>query len=51
MTTYRRFDFSALVLATLLVIQAGIASYGLGFVKDVAGATHARLVAVAESAR
>ena len=49
--TYRRFDFSALVLATLLVIQAGIASYGLGLVKDVAGATHARLMAVAASAR
>ena len=49
--TTRRFDFSAFVLAALLVIQAGIASYGLGLVKDVAGATHARLMAVAASAR
>ena len=49
--TTRRFDFSALVLATLLVIQVGIASYGLGLVKDVAGTTHARLQAVAESSR
>ena len=49
--TYRRFDFSALVLATLLVIQVGIASYGLGFVQDVADATHARLLAVAQARR
>jgi hypothetical protein len=49
--TYRRLDFSALALATLLVIQVGIASFGLGFVKDVAGATHARLLAVAEARR
>ena len=49
--TYRRFDFSALVLATLLVIQVGIASYGLGFMKDVAGNTHARLRAVVEASR
>jgi hypothetical protein len=49
--TYRRFDFSALALATLLVIQAGIASYGLGFVKDVAGSTHERLLAVVQAAR
>ena len=49
--TTRRFDFSALALATLLLIQAGIASYGLGLVKDVAGATHSRLMAVAASTR
>jgi len=47
--TTRRFDFSALVLATLLVIQLGIASYGLGFVKHVAGNTHERLLAVVEA--
>ena len=51
MTTNRRFDFSALAIATLLMVQVGIASYGLGFVKNVAGATHAQLVAVAASAR
>jgi len=49
--TYHRFDFSALVLATLLVIQAGIASYGFGLVKDVTGATHERLVAVVDASR
>ena len=49
--TTRRFDFSALALATLLLIQAGIASYAFGFVKDVADATHERLMAVAHSAR
>ena len=49
--TSRRFDFSVLALATLLVIQAGIASYGLGFMKDVAGNTHARLLAVVEASR
>jgi hypothetical protein len=49
--TYRRFDFSAIVLATLLVIQVGIASYGLGFMKDVAGNTHAGLLAVVEASR
>lgn len=49
--TYHRFDFSALVLATLLVIQAGIASYGLGFVKDIAGHTQSRLLAVVEASR
>ena len=49
--TYRRFDFSALVLAALLVIQAGIASYGLGFVKDIAGHTQSRLLAVVEASR
>jgi len=48
--TNRRFDFSAIVLATVLLIQAGIASYGLGLMKDVAGATHERLMAVAHSA-
>jgi len=47
--TYRHFDFSALALVTLLVIQAGIASYGFGFVKNVAGATHASLMAVASA--
>jgi hypothetical protein len=49
--TTRRFDFSALVLATLLLIQAGIASYGFGFVKEVAGNTQARLQAVVDSSR
>ena len=49
--TTRRFDFSALVLAALLVIQAGIASYGLGLVKHVAGNTHERLLAVAQATR
>ena len=49
--TTRRFDFSALALATLLVIQAGIASFGLGFVKDVAGSTHERLLAVVQASR
>ena len=49
--TTRRFDFSALALATLLVIQAGIASYGLGFVKDVASSTHERLLAVVRATR
>ena len=49
--TYHRFDFSALILATLLVIQAGIASYGFGLVKDVTGATHERLVAVVDASR
>ena len=49
--TTRRFDFSALALATLLLIQAGIASYAFGFVKEVAGSTHARLQAVVESSR
>ena len=49
--TTRRFDFSALVLATLLLIQAGLASYGLGFVKEVASDTHARLHAVVEASR
>ena len=47
----RRFDFSALVLATLLVIQLGIASYGLGFVKNIAGNTQARLLAVVDASR
>ena len=49
--TTRRFDFSALVLATLLVIQLGIASYAIGFVKDVAGNTHEQLLAVAQATR
>jgi hypothetical protein len=49
--TYRRFDFSALVLATLLVIQAGIVSYGLGLMKDVASSTHERLLAVVQASR
>jgi hypothetical protein len=49
--TTRRFDFSTLALATLLAIQVGIASYGLGVVKDVAGTTHARLQAVVQSSR
>ena len=49
--TYRRFDFSALALATLLVIQAGIASYAFGLVKNVAGSTHERLEAVVASSR
>ena len=49
--TYRRFDFSALAIATLIVIQASIASYELGLVKNIAGTTHARLRAVAEAAR
>jgi hypothetical protein len=49
--TYRRFDFSGLALATLLVIQASIASYGLGLVTDIASTTHARLGAVVEATR
>jgi len=49
--THRRFDFSLLAIATLLMIQASIASYGLGIVRDVADTTHARLVAVAAAAR
>ena len=51
MTTYRRFDFSGLVLATLLLVQVGIASYGLGFVKDVASGTQARLLSVVAASR
>ena len=52
MTYRRRFDFSALVLATLVVIQAGIASYAFdGLVRDIARTTYARLTAVAESTR
>ena len=49
--TYGRFDFSALALATLLVIQAGIASYAFGLVQNVAGNTHERLLAVAQATR
>ena len=33
------------------LIQAGIASYGLGFVKDVASSTHERLLAVVQATR
>jgi hypothetical protein len=51
MTTHSRFDFSLFAIVTLLVLQAGIASYGLGVVRDVAGLTHARFAAVADASR
>ena len=51
MTSSRRFDFSLLALATLLVLQASIASYSLGLLRDVAQATQERLAFVADAAR
>jgi hypothetical protein len=42
-----RFDFSLLAIATLLVVQATVASYGIRLIRDSAGRTHAALVAVA----
>ena len=51
MTIHPRFDFSGLVLATLLLIQVGIASYGFGVVRDVAGSTQARLLGVVAASR
>ena len=50
MTTHRRFDLSLFALITLLVLQASIASYGLGIVRDVAATTRARLTAVVDAA-
>ena len=51
MTSHRRFDFSLVVLAALLVVQATIVSYGMGFVRDIAGDTQERLTAVAQAGR
>ena len=51
MTYRRRFDFSLLTLVTLLVLQASIASYGLGIFHDVAQFTQSRLAAVAAAGR
>jgi hypothetical protein len=51
MTIHKPFDFSLLAIATLLVIQAGIASYGLGFVGDLAATTRAELTTVARAVR
>jgi hypothetical protein len=42
-----RFDFSLLAIATLLVVQATVASYGIRLICGTAGRTHAALVAVA----
>jgi hypothetical protein len=51
MTTHKPFDLSLLAIATLLVIQAGIASYGLGFVGDIATTSRAEITAVARAVR
>ena len=49
MTTRR--SLSLLAIAALLVAQASIASYGARLVRDVAGATHGSLAAVALAGR